>query len=77
MAPPWMQMAKVSAATFSVGVAVPMPITCWATSRWPVELTGRYSVMPSMMPRMSACQGAMMNCGEAGERHRLEQGICG
>src|SRR6187399_928629 len=36
-----------------------MPSRRCVTSRWPVELTGRYSVSPSTRPRISACQNSI------------------
>jgi len=52
MAPIWMTMVKSSAAALSL----PSPIfmSRSAMSRWPVELTGRYSVRPSTTPSTTA-----------------------
>ena len=47
MAPSWISTSKVRP-------ALSKPRKCAASSRWPVELTGRYSVSPSTTPNTTA-----------------------
>src|SRR5215472_9335265 len=54
MAPPWTTTSNASSAEREAS-SFPRPRSEEAKMRWPVELTGRYSVMPSTSPSTIAC----------------------
>src|SRR5262249_48421108 len=53
IAPPWIAISKAVSASACSRVSRPSRLE--TRIRWPVELTGRYSVTPSTRPRTTAC----------------------